>query len=71
MASVLDYRDGRGRGRESARCRALGIVESIEALERELGRPVISVNVATYWRCLRTLGIDDALTGFGRLARMP
>ncbi len=50
---------------------ALGIVDSIAALEAELGRPVVSVNVATYWRALRTLGIDDPLTGFGQLAQMP
>ncbi len=50
---------------------ALGIAGSIEALETELGRPVVSVNVATYWRCLRMLGIGDPLCGFGQLARKP
>jgi len=50
---------------------ALGIIDSIEALEKELGRPVVSVNVATYWRALRTLGISDPLTGFGQLAQKP
>jgi len=50
---------------------ALGIADSIEALEQELGRPVVSVNVATYWRALRTLGINDPLVGFGQLALKP
>jgi maleate isomerase len=50
---------------------ALGIADSIEALERELGRPVISSNVATYWHALRRLGLSDPLTGFGQLAQMP
>lgn len=50
---------------------ALGIADSIEKLEAELGRPVVSVNVATYWRALRTIGVTDPLTGFGRLAQMP
>ncbi len=50
---------------------ALGIAHSIEALEQELGRPVVSVNVATYWFSLRTLGITDPLTGFGQLAQKP
>jgi maleate isomerase len=50
---------------------ALGIADSIEKLEAELGRPVVSVNVATYWRALRTIGVNDPLTGFGRLAQMP
>ncbi len=49
---------------------ALGIADSIEKLEHELGRPVISVNVATYWHALRTLGISDPLNGFGQLAQM-
>jgi maleate isomerase len=47
---------------------ALGIADSIERLETELGRPVVSVNVATYWRALRTIGVNDPLKGFGRLA---
>jgi maleate isomerase len=50
---------------------ALGIADSIDKLEEELGRPVISSNVATYWRALRTIGVADPLTGFGRLAQMP
>jgi maleate isomerase len=50
---------------------ALGIVDHIEALEKDLGRPVISVNVASYWCALRTLGIGDPLTGFGQLAQKP
>lgn len=50
---------------------ALGIVDSIERLEQEFGRPVVSVNVATYWRALRTIGVNDPLKGFGQLAEMP
>ena len=49
---------------------ALGIAGSVEALEAELARPVVSVNVATYWHGLRTLGIRDKLAGFGQLAQM-
>lgn len=36
-------------------------------LERELGKPVIAINVATYWHALREYGIDDRLSGFGSL----
>jgi maleate isomerase len=32
--------------------------------ERWLDKPVISINVATYWHALRTNGIDDKLYGF-------
>ncbi|WP_153768715.1 hypothetical protein [Labrenzia sp. CE80] len=48
---------------------ALGIIDHIEALEKELGRPVITVNISTYWHALRTLGIKDPLRGYGQLAQ--
>src|SRR5215813_6546154 len=35
--------------------------------ERWLDKPVISINVATYWHALRTNGIDDKLYGFTQL----
>ncbi|MCC7272743.1 MAG: IgiC [Alphaproteobacteria bacterium] len=35
--------------------------------ERWLGKPVVAVNVATYWHALRTNGIVDRRHGFGRL----
>ncbi|MEE4174091.1 MAG: hypothetical protein V2I57_07555 [Xanthomonadales bacterium] len=36
-------------------------------LERELGKPVIAINTATYWHALRHNGIEDRKTGFGQL----
>lgn len=35
--------------------------------ERWLGKPVIAVNIATYWHALRTCGIQDQIKGFTRL----
>ncbi|HEX9647458.1 MAG TPA: IgiC [Alphaproteobacteria bacterium] len=35
--------------------------------ERWLGKPVVSVNVATYWHALRACGITDRIEGFTRL----
>jgi maleate isomerase len=35
--------------------------------EQWLGKPVIAINTATYWHALRACGIDDRMTGFGRL----
>lgn len=37
-------------------------------IEAEFGKPLIGVNVATYWWALRRLGIQDPLIGFGLLA---
>lgn len=35
--------------------------------ERWLGKPVISINVVTYWAALRAVGIDDRIYGFTQL----
>ena len=35
--------------------------------ERWLGKPVLSMNALTYWRALRRLGINDKISGCGRL----
>jgi maleate isomerase len=37
-------------------------------MERRIGKPVLTVNVVTYWAGLRFLGIHDKLRGYGRLA---
>jgi maleate isomerase len=34
-----------------------------------LGKPVLAINTATYWRALRANGIDDRIDGFGKLLR--
>ncbi|MBU2980046.1 hypothetical protein [Alteromonas sp. C1M14] len=36
-------------------------------LEAELAKPVIAINTATYWHALRSFGIRDQISGFGRL----
>ena len=38
------------------------------AIEQRFGKPLIGVNVATYWLALRRLGITDAMPGMGLLA---
>jgi maleate isomerase len=37
------------------------------ALERQLGKPVIAINIATIWHALRAQGINDKIVGRGRL----
>ena len=39
----------------------------IEALEAELGMPVITSNQVMAWHVLRRLGLQDQPQGFGRL----
>lgn len=48
-------------------CTAVRSAEVIEALERELGRPVVTSNQAITWHCLRKGGIEDEVRGFGAL----
>ena len=50
---------------------ALGIVGMIERLEARFGKPVVSVNAATYWYALRQHGITDPMPGFGQLLMQP
>ncbi len=48
-------------------CAAIRSAEVIEALERELDRPVITSNQVAAWHSLRATGISDPVSGFGRL----
>jgi maleate isomerase/arylmalonate decarboxylase len=44
--------------------RTLGI---LPRLEKALGKPVVSSNLATFWMALRTAGVSRRQEGFGRL----
>lgn len=46
---------------------ALPMIELIDELERDTGKPVIACNAALYWQTLRVMGISDSFNGFGRL----
>lgn len=50
-------------------CTNLATIEMIEALEEEIGKPVISSNLVTFWASLRRMGIKDKIDGFGSLLR--
>ncbi len=45
----------------------LRIIGAIDALERALGRPVITANQATFWQGLRAARARAKVTGYGRL----
>jgi maleate cis-trans isomerase len=44
-----------------------GASEVIEELEQQTGKPVITSNQATFWWCLREMGITEAIPGGGIL----
>jgi maleate isomerase len=45
----------------------LSAIRLAAAAEVWLGKPVIAINTATYWHALRANGIEDKVSGFGRL----
>ena len=51
-------------------CTAFPTIELIEALEQDLGVPVVSSNQATMWYALRIAGIQASMEGLGRLYLM-
>ena len=48
-------------------CGALRSLDIIEDVEREIGKPVLCSNQASFWHCLRLAGIQDKIAGFGRV----
>lgn len=48
----------------------LRTIEVIEPLEKDIGKPVVTGNQALLWSCIRKLGIDDQVPGFGKLFLM-
>ena len=45
-------------------------VAILDALEQDLGRPVVSANQASLWHCLRTAGVRSSVEGYGSLLRV-
>ena len=48
-------------------CTTIRAVPVIAALERDLGKPVVTSNQALAWHALRTGGVKDKVPGFGQL----
>jgi maleate isomerase len=43
----------------------------IASLERQLGKPVVTSNLAGAWAALRQIGIEDQIPGYGQLLLLP
>ena len=48
-------------------CTALKIVDVLDKIEKKLNTIVISSNQAIIWDCLRSVGIDKKIDGYGKL----
>ena len=52
-------------------CTSLRLTDVVEEIEQELGKPVTSSNHAIIWHSLRLAGIDDEISRYGALYRLP
>ncbi len=52
-------------------CGGIRVVDVVEQLEADLGKPVITSNQALAWHGLRKIGINESIPGFGRLLKLP
>jgi maleate isomerase len=48
-------------------CTALGVVDLIQPLEKEIGLPIVTSNQALAWHFLRLCRLRSSVAGFGRL----
>lgn len=42
-------------------------IEIIDIMEKDFGVPVVSSNQAIFWHCLRTMGVNEKIHGYGSL----
>jgi maleate isomerase len=52
-------------------CMNFDAMPAIQALEDQLGKPVVTSHSATLWRVLGLAGIDAPIVGYGRLLAQP
>ena len=48
-------------------CGGIRSTEVIDRIEQKVGKPVITSNQAQMWSCLRRAGVEDKISGFGKL----
>jgi maleate isomerase len=52
-------------------CTNFHCLSAIASLERQLGKPVVTSNLAGAWAALRQIGVADEIPGYGRLLHLP
>ena len=50
-------------------CVTLHTIEIIEALEHDLGKPIITSNQVTMWNLLKLAGVNEKIEGYGQLLK--
>ena len=52
-------------------CTNFHCLPAIASLERQIGKPVVTSNLAGAWAALRQIGIEDTIPGYGQLLHLP
>ena len=52
-------------------CTNFHCLPAIASLERQVGKPVVTSNLAGAWAALRQIGIADTIPGYGQLLHLP
>ena len=52
-------------------CTGIDALDVIDALEQDLGKPVVTSNQAAYWMCFKMAGVGEPVHGYGRLMSEP
>jgi maleate isomerase len=52
-------------------CTGLDTLDIIDALERDLGKPVVTSNQASFWHLFKLAKVGEPIQGFGRLFAEP
>ena len=52
-------------------CTNFHCLPAIASLERQVGKPVVTSNLAGAWAALRQIGIEDTIPGYGQLLHLP
>ena len=48
-------------------CPQYPIIDAVEKLEQETGKPVVPASLAQIWQCLKMAGINNPRPGYGSL----
>src|SRR5690606_20147215 len=48
-------------------CTALATIGMIDELEKTFAKPVVTSNQASFWSCLRLVGVKNPICGYGRV----
>ena len=68
LVKEMDQRESEG---AFISCGGIRVLDVVGQLEMDLGKPVVTSNQALVWHCLRTMGIQKPIQGYGRLLQFP